>query len=53
VDAASGTAGKYALNLTLTPGPFCGDGKVDPNEACDAQQGRQRRLLAELPRRQR
>ena len=35
VDGASGTAGKYALNLKLTPGPVCGDGKIDTNEACD------------------
>ena len=35
VDAASGTAGEYALDLKLTPGSFCGDGKVDANEACD------------------
>ena len=35
IDGASGTAGKYALTLKLTPGPFCGDGKVDADEACD------------------
>ncbi len=35
VDGASGTSGKYAVTLKLTPGPFCGDGKVDTNEACD------------------
>lgn len=35
VDGASGTAGKYAVSLKLTPGSFCGDGEVDVNEACD------------------
>lgn len=35
VDGASGSAGKYALTLKLTPGAFCGDGKVDLGEACD------------------
>ncbi len=35
VDGASGSAGKYSLNLKVTPGPFCGDGKIDANEACD------------------
>lgn len=35
VDGASGSAGKYKLTMKLTTGAFCGDGKVDPNEACD------------------
>lgn len=35
VDGASASAGKYKLTLTLTTGSFCGDGKVDTNEACD------------------
>lgn len=35
VDGASGSAGKYTVTLKLTPGSFCGDGKVDTNEACD------------------
>jgi cysteine-rich repeat protein len=35
VDGASGSAGKYELTLKLTTGSFCGDGKVDPGEACD------------------
>ena len=35
VDGASGSVGKYTLTMKLTPGPFCGDGKVDANEACD------------------
>jgi cysteine-rich repeat protein len=37
VDGAAGAskAGQYALTLKLTPGSFCGDGKVDQGEACD------------------
>ena len=35
VDGASGSAGKYKLTLKLTTGSFCGDGKIDPGEACD------------------
>lgn len=35
VDGASGSAGKYKLTMKLTTGAVCGDGKVDPNEACD------------------
>lgn len=35
VDGASGSAGKYSVSLKLTPGPFCGDGKIDTGEACD------------------
>jgi len=35
VDGASGSAGKYSVSLKLTPGPVCGDGKIDTNEACD------------------
>lgn len=35
VDGASGSAGKYSMSLKLTPGPVCGDGKIDTNEACD------------------
>jgi cysteine-rich repeat protein len=35
VDGASATAGKYSISLKLTPGPVCGDGKIDTNEACD------------------
>jgi cysteine-rich repeat protein len=35
VDGASGTAGKYKITAHLTTGSFCGDGKVDMNEACD------------------
>ncbi|MBX3189792.1 MAG: DUF4215 domain-containing protein [Labilithrix sp.] len=35
VDGASGSAGKYKLTMKLTTGSFCGDGKVDANEACD------------------
>ncbi|MDB4944044.1 MAG: Multiple EGF-like-domain protein 3 precursor [Labilithrix sp.] len=35
VDGASGSAGKYAVDLKLTPGPVCGDMKIDTGEACD------------------
>ncbi len=35
VDGASGSAGKYTITMKLTAGSFCGDGKVDTNEACD------------------
>lgn len=35
IDGASSSAGKYVANLKLTTGSFCGDGKVDANEACD------------------
>lgn len=35
VDGASGSAGKYKITLSFKNGPFCGDGKVDANEACD------------------
>lgn len=35
VDGASSSAGKYKVTLRLTPGPFCGDGKVQDGEACD------------------
>lgn len=35
VDGASGSVGKYTVTMKLTPGSFCGDGKVDTNEACD------------------
>lgn len=35
VDGAAGSAGQYSLTLKLTPGSFCGDGTVDPGEACD------------------
>jgi len=35
VDGASSTAGKYVATLSLATGAFCGDGKVDPGEACD------------------
>jgi cysteine-rich repeat protein len=35
VDGASGSAGKYKLTMKLTTGTFCGDGKIDPGEACD------------------
>lgn len=35
VDGASGTTGKYKITMKLTTGSFCGDGKVDANEACD------------------
>lgn len=35
VDGASGSAGKYRLTTKLTTGSFCGDGKIDADEACD------------------
>jgi cysteine-rich repeat protein len=35
IDGASSSVGTYVATLDLTPGPFCGDSKVDPNEACD------------------
>lgn len=35
VDGASSTAGKYQLTALLTTKAFCGDGKIDPGEACD------------------
>lgn len=35
VDGASASAGKYKLTMQLTTKPFCGDGKIDTNEACD------------------
>jgi cysteine-rich repeat protein len=35
IDGASGSAGKYAAILKLTTASFCGDGKIDANEACD------------------
>ena len=35
IDGASGTTGKYTLTMKLTTQAFCGDGKVDANEACD------------------
>lgn len=35
VDGASGSAGKYTVTMKLTTGTFCGDGKVDKDEACD------------------
>jgi cysteine-rich repeat protein len=35
VDGASGSAGKYKLTTKLTTGSFCGDGKIDADEACD------------------
>lgn len=34
-DGANGGKGSYTLDVTLTPGPFCGNGKIDPGEACD------------------
>jgi cysteine-rich repeat protein len=33
-DGANGS-GSYNLEISLTPGPFCGNGKVDPGESCD------------------
>ncbi len=35
VDGASGSTGKYKLAVSLTTKAFCGDGKIDPGEACD------------------
>lgn len=35
VDGKSGSAGAYSLKLHLDPGSYCGDGTVDPEEACD------------------
>jgi cysteine-rich repeat protein len=37
VDGAAGNAGsgRYTLNITVTPGGFCGDGKTETDEACD------------------
>lgn len=35
VDSASGSAGKYTVTMKLSSSSFCGDGKVDANEACD------------------
>lgn len=35
VDGKNGSAGSYALKLHLDPGSYCGDGVVDPEEACD------------------
>jgi cysteine-rich repeat protein len=35
VDGKNGSAGSYALKLQLAPGSYCGDGVVDPEEACD------------------
>jgi cysteine-rich repeat protein len=35
VDGASGSVGKYTITMKLTTSSFCGDGKVDTNEACD------------------
>jgi cysteine-rich repeat protein len=35
VDGASATAGKYVATLKLKTQAYCGDGKVDVNEACD------------------
>jgi len=35
VDGKTGSAGAYALTLSLKPGSFCGDGTVDTGEACD------------------
>ncbi len=35
IDGVSGSTGPYAATVKLTTGAFCGDGKVDLNEACD------------------
>ncbi len=35
VDGKAGSSGAYTLTASLKPGSFCGDGKVDLNEACD------------------
>jgi cysteine-rich repeat protein len=35
VDGRDGTYGPYAAVLSLAPASFCGDGRVDPAEACD------------------
>lgn len=35
VDGASSSAGKYVATIALTTKAFCGDGKVDNDEACD------------------
>lgn len=35
VDGASASSGKYKITARLTGGSFCGDGKIDTNEACD------------------
>lgn len=35
-DGASGGKGAYTLDISLAPGPFCGDGKINqPFESCD------------------
>jgi cysteine-rich repeat protein len=31
----AGGSGSYTLEISFAPGPFCGNGKVDPGEACD------------------
>lgn len=35
VDSVAGSSGKYTVAMRLTSGYFCGDGEVNPNEACD------------------
>lgn len=35
IDGKAGSAGKYTVTAKLTQRSFCGDGIVDPNEACD------------------
>jgi cysteine-rich repeat protein len=35
VDGTSGSTGGYTVTGKLTTGSFCGDGKVDKDEACD------------------
>jgi cysteine-rich repeat protein len=35
VDGKPGQSGTFQLQLHLEPGIFCGDGVVDPDEACD------------------
>lgn len=35
VDGKGGSSGAYTLNAHLEAGTFCGDGAIDPEEACD------------------
>lgn len=35
VDGKNGSGGSYTLKIHLAPGSYCGDGVVDPEEACD------------------
>lgn len=35
IDGKGGSKGRYTITFTLTPGGFCGDGKIQSGEACD------------------